>query len=142
MVLLGIVLTGCGGSEGPPATVMADVSGKVTVTGKPLQTAGVGIGFATSSTASDVMTIDENGAFSGKAPVGLCKVTIIPIAQTAPPSTVGEGTTPDQPATPDGGHTVPTDSGILDTFLSEAETTLSADVQADVANTFDFEVGQ
>jgi hypothetical protein len=142
VALTGLVLTGCGGTDAPPPQATADVSGKVTVAGKPLNGAGMGIGFSTSSAASDVLNIDENGMYSGKAPVGQCKVIIIPVAVSVEGSPPDGEPDADTSASPDGGHTVSTESGVLDKYTSDDTTTHSVDVKADVANTFDFEVGQ
>ena len=127
LAVVGLSLAGCGGPEGPPPKPRADVTGTVTVNGSPLAVSGYSIGFSTSET-SDLLTIDNTGAFNGQAPVGNCTVSLV---------FVGSGD-----ADPAAGHVAPTDSGVLEQYMSDDTAGLKATVKEGTENTFDFEVGQ
>lgn len=65
---------GCGGSDGPP---LVDVTGKVTVDGKPVSTGGYSLNFIPNGNGRpQTIEVGSNGEFSGKAPSGKCEVSL------------------------------------------------------------------
>ncbi len=121
-ILSVVLLCGCGG--GGSAVPTASVSGTVTVKGEPLAAEGYGITFTPEDgVGTATLPVGEGGKFSGDAPAGKCKVTVIAVG------------------TADGGHAATDTAGILEVYTADETTPLTADVKKDGAP-FTFEVGE
>jgi hypothetical protein len=121
LILASIALNGCGdsGSSREPAA-RVDVSGSVTLKGKPLTAPGIGLAFK-NGIDTETVSIDADGNFRGQAPVGSCKVMVIVVS------------------TPDGGHVELSKTGVPANYQT-VETPLTADVKAADNTPFEFDI--
>ncbi len=126
LLLALLFAVGCGGGGGgtdPEPIPTTSVSGTVTVKGQPFKEPGFGVTFwPDGRPAGTTLPIGEGGKFSGEAPIGSCKVTIVAVGSD------------------EGGHAASGEAGILEVYTSDATTKLTADVAE--GKTFEFEVGQ